>query len=127
MARNAEAVKVLASWAGGTPGNREPIPDALRANGWDARYSMPGGLVGPERLRFNQLLGELSALLAEVNKRGMPLPWTEYLNYRHEETGARAFVMGDDGRIHVSVEPSGPATNDAVNPTAEGQSKWRLY
>ena len=125
MARSEHALNFrTVPWAGGEDAdeNRDDIPLALRREGWGPIYSQIGGKVGPERLYVNQLLREITGLLVELNRAGPILPHSMAVNYVHH-----AFVMGDDGVIYVSLSSSGPATGDAIAPTADSQTKWRLY
>ena len=120
MVRNAESLKID-KWSGDSPTNREEVPAALVQTGWHIGYSQVGGTPGPERLYFNQLVFQLTALFAEMNQTGIPV-WSEDVNYLHT-----AFVVGSDGNIHVSRADSGPATFDSEDPTMTGTTKWRQY
>ena len=123
MARDTQAVKIVSRWAEDAPGNVEAIPEALRLDGWDEQYSQVGGKAGPERTYVNQLLRELSALCAELNRLGPFLPYSPAINYVHP-----AFIMGTDGNIYVSVADSGPATADAIDPVEDtDNSRWVIY
>ena len=122
MARDTDALKIK-KWAGSNPGNRADPPPELLAQGWFQEYSLVGGIPGPERLYVNQLLANLTALSEVANTQGVPLPWSDRNDYAHP-----AFATGNNGLIYVSVQPSGPATFDATNPTTDtGKVYWRPY
>ena len=127
MARDTEALKIKL-WAGSADGagHRSDPPSSLVSTGWHEQYSQPGGLVGPERTYFNELLHRLSALAVEIQTGGLPLLWSNQANYRHD-ADVSAFCMGNDGRMYVSLAPSGPRLGNATDPTASGQVVWRVY
>ena len=121
MPRDADALKIQ-KWAGPTPGNREDLPAALVASGWGPSYSQVGGIVGPERVYFNQVLCQITAMGVEYNTRGCPPPWSGEIDYKHT-----AFAIGSDGRMYVSLQDSGPANGTATDPTDADNEYWRLY
>ena len=120
MARDVEAKK-LTPWA--DSGDRQDPEDAGldRAAGWTVAYEQAGSGNYPERLVFNQLMRELSGLFQEALGAGV-MQWSAGVDYRHT-----AFVGGSDGFLHVSLRSSGPATGDAEDPAADGQTTWRIY
>lgn len=123
MPRDDEALKVTIPWAGEAEGNRAAVPDGLREDGWGEEYSQVGGLPGPERLYFNQVVYELSKLVIEINQYGLPLPWSDKVDYKHT-----AFVMGADGRMYRSQQDSGPGTFNARDPVEDTDNAyWRIY
>ena len=86
--------------------------------GWDSRYEQIGSGFEPERDVFNQLMHEISVGLIYLLQTGVPT-WDADLDYP-----AGAFVASARG-LHVALEPTGPATSNATDPTAEGQTVWR--
>jgi len=54
----------------------------MRATGWPASYSQPGGDT-PSREVFNQLFREITGMLFEINNHGGILGWDVTQQYRH--------------------------------------------
>ena len=127
MARDPDALKIR-KWGALGQSNRADIPAELRRLGWFYEYSLDGGIPGPERVVFNQILAELTALSSAVNTYGVPLPWSSRINYRHVDGQEVSFATGSTGLIYVSVKPSGPATNNSANPINDADHTcWRPY
>lgn len=95
------------------PEDRSPALD--RANGWPLDWSRAGGET-PAREVLNQLVFELSSLLAYVRDHGALAEWHAMVVYVHP-----AYTTGSNGVIYRSVQGS---TN--VNPTTDTDlSHWR--
>ena len=124
---DAEAKRALNKvWA--IEGDRfDPADVGLSRNtGWPVRYEQEGAGAEPEREVFNQLFCELDQLLGDKLQHGI-LEWDSRVNYPGNNEVGYAFVTGSDGRLYVSLAPSGPATGDSTDPTDENNSKWQEY
>ena len=121
MARDAEAKKIRL-WA--DSGDRQS-PEQLgleRDKGWPVSYEQLGSGDEPERVVFNQLLRELTGALIDRARMGI-YQWDEQVNYVHP-----AFVVGDNGKIFVSITDSGPLYGNAADPTqSTSRNIWRVY
>ncbi len=96
-----------------------------RDNGLGVEFSQLGGRNVPREL-FNQLMREKTGCMYSFNRFGSISEWSAEIDYWHTNT-ASAFVIGSNGRLYVSLSGSGPATNDATDPTQAGQTKWKVY
>ena len=119
MARDEQALKVVVAWAENSASDRAAVPAALRASGWTATYSVPGG-EDVQRERWNQLLCDISALFTELNQQGV-LEWDARVDYRPH---ALVRVGSDFYQSIVSTGPDSDNAAAATDPTAAGQVVW---
>ena len=109
------------AWAIDAPANRAELnnsnitPAINRGNGWDSTFSQSGGNL-PDRRHFNQILCEMFSAAKEV-LFGVS-PYDEQVNY---PVDAFTQVKGALWRASVAT---GPATNNAINPTTANQNVW---
>ena len=80
--------------------------------GWDDAFSSRSGLT-PSRSHFNWFMQLLTAMVAELNKRGL-FEWRFDVNYEHP-----AICMGSNGGMYASLLDS-----RAINPTTD-ESYWK--
>ena len=112
MARDPDSLKIR-KWAENGNVADPSTVGITRSDGWGTDYSAPGGKT-PEREVFNELFRELTAMLVEINKRGV-LEWDGGIFYGHP-----AAVMGSDGQVYLTV--AGSFNVDPVSNTA--RSAW---
>ena len=112
----------------GLAGDRDDPEDVGldRSTGWPVRYEQPGADAEPERTVFNQLLCELDQAFSEKARAGV-LEWDARIDYPGDDETGYAFVVGTDGRLYVSLRPSGPTTGNPTNPVGDGQTAWAEY
>jgi hypothetical protein len=88
-----------------------------RNYGWPLAYSQAGGSK-PERIAFNLLFKELSALGLDVNKFGCFMPYAATINYV-----VGAYVQGSDLNMYQCLIANGPSSS-IVNPVGDSTSTW---
>lgn len=111
-------------------GDKNVIPEsgadlgyASWAMGWGVinQTDLAAGGIPPYRTDFNGALFALSSHLMWLQSGGM-YEWAATLDYP-----ARALIWASDGKLYLSLQPSGPGTEAGPqNPTAEGSADyWR--
>ena len=119
-----QSKKVLgATWASASMAETEAPEDVgiTRSTGYTLPYEQIGSGSEPERTVVNQLFRELNAWMTDNMRYGGVKPWDGDINYLQY---ARATV--GRSKYYASVE-TGPVHGNSVNPTASGQTVWRLY
>ena len=118
MARDPESLKIR-PWADAgerrDPGDSDP--PLIRAAGYTAEYSQPGGPL-VEREPLNQMLREITGMLLEINAMGF-LVWDARADYVHVAFASHG------GRIYRSRRDSGPSFGGPAEP-GRG-SHWEVY
>lgn len=84
---------------------------------WTITYSTPGGLF-PQRIQFNQLFRNLSALAAEINTKGPYLEYSALVDYQ-----LKSQVLGSNNIVYSCNVLNGPATS-AVDPVGDTTGVW---
>ena len=119
MARDTEAKKIR-KWADTgdriDPDDSTLSPVLSRATGWPATFSADDGEV-PRRQVINQLFRELTGLGDEINTIGI-VEWDADLDYTQHA------IINSSGRLKRATVATGPATSNATDPTASGQTIW---
>ena len=93
-----------------------------RELGLDQAFSQVGGK-RPDYRAFNQMFYEMTSLFNYVNQTGLPLPWSQDVDYVDP-----AFVKGSNGRIYISVRNSGPTGGNATDPIDDpNRTYWDVY
>ena len=95
-----------------------------RADGWPVAYEQQGSGSEPERTVFNELDHELDAGLVDVAAYGVPT-WDAEVNYT-PASDAACFATTTTG-LWLTFTATGPATGNATDPDAVGQTIWRRY
>ena len=116
-----QAKKILdGAWA--DSGDRENPEDVGidRDEGWTVGYEQINSGLEPERTIFNQRGRELDGWAIERMRTGIP-PWDEDIDYRVD-----AFVTRT-GNLYISLVANGSTSGNASDPTAAGQTVWRIY
>lgn len=85
---------------------------------WPISYSTPGGPF-PQRIQFNQLFRNLSALAVEINEDGPYLDYNATIDY-----SIGVSVTGSDGLVYESLVANGPSSS-VVNPVGDSSGTWR--
>ena len=120
-----EAKKDLTgAWASAEAADRtDPEDQGIdRREGFGVSYEQVGSGSAPERAVFNQKFREWDGLAIQGLRNGLPLSWDADVDYV-----LNAFVKGEDGRIYVADEVTGPATGNPTDPLTDGQTVWRVY
>jgi len=90
-------------------------PSFSRVTGWPIAYSTAGGST-PERVVFNKLFKELSALAIDLNQFGSAMPWDALITYE-----IYGVVTGSDGDTYKSLITA----NTANDPISDDGTKWQ--
>ncbi len=85
---------------------------------WDITYSQPGGAL-PQRIQFNQLYKNLSALAVEINQKGPFLEYSDKINYK-----VGSWVTGTNGFQYYCRVANGPSSS-VVDPVGN-PTEWKL-
>ena len=124
---DSEARKILAEiWA--LNGFRES-PESVglnRSQGFPVAYEQQGSDRYPQRGVFNQLLCELFQAFDEKIRYNFPV-WDSRINYRGSAQEGYAFVIGNNGKLYVALQPSGPRFGNSTDPVLPNQSIWQEY
>ena len=70
----------------------------------------------PPSQYFNWHLNRTDRMLSHINRRGIP-SWSSDTEYH--TNGIASYVVGSNGRVYVSVAPSGNNTSPAKDPTTD--------
>lgn len=70
----------------------------------------------PPSQYFNWHLNRTDRMLVHINRRGIP-SWSSDTEYHTD--GIASYVVGSNGRVYVSVAPSGNNTSPAKDPTTD--------
>ena len=116
-----EAKKILEGlWADTgdrtNPDDASLTPTLSRATGWTSSFSATDGDV-PRRRVMNQKFREWDGIASDTMREGL-LGWDTDIDYR-----ADAIVQAGSKLWRATVA-TGPATSNATDPTAMGQSVW---
>ncbi len=120
-----KALLGLGEWA--SDGTQRATPESFgldRAKGWTVPYEQHDTGRNPERLLFNQRLGEITAALVNILTWGI-LPWDEDVDYQ-PPVGQCVFVVTGNG-IWRTETPNGPSLGGVVDPDTAGQTVWKAY
>ena len=98
------------------PDDSSLTPALTRAAGWPASFSASDGDT-PRRQVMNQLFRELTGLAVDVIQRGV-LQWDAAVDY-----AANAVVASGSGLFRATAA-TGPASSNATDPAAAGQTVW---
>ena len=117
-----EAKKILTGLWADTGDRTDPDDLGLsRTTGWPVAYEQIGSGFEPERAVFNQRLRELDGAFADEMRYGIG-PWDAAIDYyRH------ARVTDSASRKMIATVATGPATGNATDPAAAGQTVWRPF
>ena len=116
-----QAKKILTGrWA--DTGDRTDPDDATlspvlsRTTGWPAEFSATDGDT-PRRRVFNQRFRELDGVAFDVMRYGV-LPYDADIDYPQNA------VTNESGNLYRALVDNGPASANATDPTASGQTVW---
>lgn len=124
---DSEARKILTGIWARNGFRQEPEAVGLDRNeGFSVAYEQSGAGQFPQRGVFNQLFCELYEAFDEKIEYNFPR-WDRNVDYPASEQTGYAFVIGSNGRLYVSLAPSGPSLGNSTDPVTLNQSVWREY
>ena len=111
-------------WASSDRAVRED-PETLgidRTIGFPVAYEQRGTRLFPHLSVYNQRRREHEGAFDEMYRFGGLIPWDEEIDYHQY-----ARVSGADGQKYIAIEANGPSHGNVTDPTASGQTVWRLH